>query len=188
MMHDRVSMWAGFSGPVADPLSWQLPIAKCCTIPYAGRSLFGRAVPHIHATYSLTSNPFFYNHPTVRVIFLFHREVIQARSQSMLRNILAVILFLCMVAPCSAGWLEDTLKGAVQGVGRRAVNEATTGAYEGAKKGAKDAVNQRDPRHPLNPFSATRLPTHERLSGVMGSIPTHIFVPLTCTLLPVQFS
>ncbi len=59
----------------------------------------------------------------------------------MLRNTLTVVLFLCMVVPCSAGWLEDTLKGAAQGVGRRAVNEATTGAYEGAKKGAKDAVN-----------------------------------------------
>ncbi|MHB9099512.1 MAG: hypothetical protein ACYC5X_16990, partial [Syntrophales bacterium] len=36
------------------------------------------------------------------------------------------------------------VKGAVQGVGRRTVNDAATGTYEGAKKGAKDAVNNKD--------------------------------------------
>jgi outer membrane protein OmpA-like peptidoglycan-associated protein len=63
----------------------------------------------------------------------------------MVRNILTVVLVLCMVGPSHAGWFEDALKSAVEGLGRRAVDEATTGTYEGVKKEAKDAINKKDP-------------------------------------------
>jgi outer membrane protein OmpA-like peptidoglycan-associated protein len=62
----------------------------------------------------------------------------------MIRNILTVVLVLFMVSPSSAGWFDDALKSAVQGVGKRAVDEATTGAYEGTKDAAKDAINKKD--------------------------------------------
>ncbi len=66
-------------------------------------------------------------------------------DMSMIRSLLVGVLLLCSAGPSYAGWLEDTVKGAVQGVGRRAVDDATTGTYEGAKKGAKDALNKKDP-------------------------------------------
>lgn len=51
----------------------------------------------------------------------------------MVRNILTVVLVLFMVSPSSAGWVDNVLKGAVEELGRRVVNEP------GVKKGAKDA-------------------------------------------------
>ena len=62
----------------------------------------------------------------------------------MVRNILTVVLVLCIASPSSAGWFDDALKSAVEGLGKRAIDESTTGAYEGVKKGAKDAIDKKD--------------------------------------------
>ena len=56
----------------------------------------------------------------------------------MLRNILTVVLVLFMVSPSSAGWVDNALKGAVEELGRRVVNEP------GVKKGARDAIDSKD--------------------------------------------
>jgi len=53
-------------------------------------------------------------------------------------------MVLFTVSLSHAGWFDDALKSAVQGLGKRAVDESTTGAYEGVKKGAKDAINKKD--------------------------------------------
>ena len=59
----------------------------------------------------------------------------------MIRSILAAVLILFTVNLSYAGWLDDAVKSATEGVGRRAVNEAADGAYQGTKKEAKDTVN-----------------------------------------------
>jgi OmpA-OmpF porin, OOP family len=59
----------------------------------------------------------------------------------MIRNILTAALVLFTFGFSHAGWLDDAVKSATEGMGRRAVNDAATGTYEGTKKEAKDAVN-----------------------------------------------
>ena len=63
---------------------------------------------------------------------------------SMIRSLLVGVLLLSSASLSHAGWLDDALKKAVEGVGRRAVDETTTGTYEGVKKGAKDSINKKD--------------------------------------------
>lgn len=48
--------------------------------------------------------------------------------------------------PSTAGWLEDAVKGAVEGTGQRAVDEAADSTYEGAKGKAKESVEKGKPR------------------------------------------
>jgi outer membrane protein OmpA-like peptidoglycan-associated protein len=47
--------------------------------------------------------------------------------------------------PSAAGWLEDAIKGAVEGTGRRAVDEAADSTYDGAKGKAKESVQKEKP-------------------------------------------
>lgn len=47
--------------------------------------------------------------------------------------------------PSAAGWLDDAVKGAVEGTGRRAVDDAADSAYEGAKGKAKESVREEKP-------------------------------------------
>jgi OOP family OmpA-OmpF porin len=54
------------------------------------------------------------------------------------------VMVLFVVRLSYAGWFEDAVKSAVEGVGKRAVDETTTGTYEGVKKGAKDAIDKKD--------------------------------------------
>ncbi len=56
--------------------------------------------------------------------------------------IVAAISILFILGPSYADWLGDTLKGAAQGLGRRAVGDAASGTYDGAKKGAKEAIGK----------------------------------------------
>jgi outer membrane protein OmpA-like peptidoglycan-associated protein len=46
----------------------------------------------------------------------------------------------------TAGWLEDAVKGAMEGTGQRAVDEAADSTYEGAKGKAKESVGKEKPR------------------------------------------
>jgi len=50
----------------------------------------------------------------------------------------ALLLFLVGIA--SGGWLDDAVKNVGQGLGKRAVGDTGSGAYDGAKGTAKDAV------------------------------------------------
>jgi flagellar motor protein MotB len=58
----------------------------------------------------------------------------------MIRSIFTAVLILFTVSLSHAGWLDDAVKSAAEGIGHRAVNEAADGAYQGTKKEAKDAV------------------------------------------------
>ena len=62
----------------------------------------------------------------------------------MRRNILAGALLLFMVGVAWGGWLEDAVKNAGEGIGRRSVNDGASGVYDGAKGAAKDAVKGSD--------------------------------------------
>jgi len=58
----------------------------------------------------------------------------------MARSILAVALVLFTFGVSHAGWLDDAVRNVGEGVGRRAVGDAASGAYDGAKGAAKDTV------------------------------------------------
>lgn len=58
----------------------------------------------------------------------------------MARSILAASVVLFLVGVCNAGWLDDAVKGALEGAGKRAVDETTDSAYQGAKGKAKESV------------------------------------------------
>jgi len=62
----------------------------------------------------------------------------------MRRKILAGALLLSMVGVAWGGWLEDAVKNAGEGIGRRSVNDGASGVYDGAKGAAKDAVKGSD--------------------------------------------
>ncbi len=63
----------------------------------------------------------------------------------MLRILFAALWVLFTVSLTYAGWFDDAVKSAAEGMGRRAVNEAADGAYQGTKKEAKDAVKGQQP-------------------------------------------
>ena len=63
----------------------------------------------------------------------------------MIRTTFAAALVLFIVSLSHAGWLDDAVKSAAEGMGRRAVNEAADGTYQGTKKEAKDAVKGQQP-------------------------------------------
>jgi hypothetical protein len=56
---------------------------------------------------------------------------------------LPVLLFFC-ANPSQAGWLEDAVNDAVQGTGRRAIDEAADTGYEKAKEAGKESVEQKE--------------------------------------------
>jgi len=56
------------------------------------------------------------------------------------RTVLAVALLALFWGTSRAGWLDDAVKGALEGSGKRAVDETTDSAYQGAKGKAKDSV------------------------------------------------
>lgn len=58
----------------------------------------------------------------------------------MTRILLIAAAILLMCSPARAGWLSNTVKGALQSAGERGTNEAVSGAYEAAKGGARKAV------------------------------------------------
>jgi flagellar motor protein MotB len=62
------------------------------------------------------------------------------KGEPMIRSIFTAVLILFTVSLSHAGWLDDAVKSAAEGIGHRAVNEAADGAYQGTKKEAKDAV------------------------------------------------
>ena len=63
----------------------------------------------------------------------------------MLRILFAALWVLFTVSLSYAGWFDDAVKSAAEGMGRRAVNEAADGTYQGTKKEAKDAVKGQQP-------------------------------------------
>jgi len=69
----------------------------------------------------------------------------------MVRSILAVTLVLFLFGVCDAGWLDDAMKGALEGVGKRAVDETTDSAYQGAKGKAKESVPKEGGPAPQQP-------------------------------------
>jgi len=62
------------------------------------------------------------------------------------RTVLAVALLALFWGTSRAGWLDDAVKGALEGSGKRAVDETTDSAYQGAKGKAKDSVQKEDPQ------------------------------------------
>lgn len=60
-------------------------------------------------------------------------------------TLVAAALVLLVFSPSYAGWLDEAVKGAAKGLGRRAVDDAADSTYEGAKKGAKDAAGKQQP-------------------------------------------
>jgi len=73
----------------------------------------------------------------------------------MIRNIFTAVLVLFTVSLSHAGWLDDAVKSATEGMGRRAVNEAADGTYQGTKKEAKDAVKGQQPAEKGKPGTAS---------------------------------
>jgi OmpA-OmpF porin, OOP family len=73
----------------------------------------------------------------------------------MIRTIFATVLVLFTVSFSHAGWLDDAVKSATEGMGRRAVNEAADGTYQGTKKEAKDAVKGQQPAEKSKPGNAS---------------------------------
>lgn len=74
----------------------------------------------------------------------------------MRKGILAGALFMFMAGIAWGGWLDDAIKGAGQGLGKRAVNDSANEAYKGAKdtvKGDKKPADKRPPA--VSPPSAT---------------------------------
>ena len=51
----------------------------------------------------------------------------------MFRIMMFLVLSMLTLNQAHAGWFDDAVKGAAEGIGNRAVNEAADGAYEGAK-------------------------------------------------------
>ena len=74
----------------------------------------------------------------------------------MLRILFAALWVLFTVSLSYAGWLDDAVKSAAEGMGRRAVNEAADGAYQGTKKEAKDAVKGQQPADKGKPGAVNR--------------------------------
>ena len=61
----------------------------------------------------------------------------------------------CVPTMAEAGWLTDKLKEAAKDIGGKAIDEGSHGTYEGAKKGAKQAVTT-DDRPEGQPEPSTR--------------------------------
>jgi len=58
------------------------------------------------------------------------------------RTVLAMALSVLIWGTSHAGWFEDAVKGALEGAGKRAVDETTDSAYDGAKGKAKESVRK----------------------------------------------
>src|SRR5512139_218246 len=58
------------------------------------------------------------------------------------RAALAMALLAWMWGTSYAGWFEDAVKGALEGAGKRAVDETTDSTYQGAKGKAKESVQK----------------------------------------------
>ena len=58
------------------------------------------------------------------------------------RTVLALVLSMLICGNSHAGWLEDAVKGALEGAGKRAVDETTDSTYQGAKGKAKDSIKK----------------------------------------------
>lgn len=58
------------------------------------------------------------------------------------RVALAMALSACVWGTSHAGWFEDAVKGALEGAGKRAVDETTDSAYQGTKGKAKESVQK----------------------------------------------
>ena len=58
----------------------------------------------------------------------------------MKRAIVTLATILLAAGVCHAGWLDDAIRRTGEGLGRRAVDEAGSGAYDKGKQGAKGAV------------------------------------------------
>ena len=56
------------------------------------------------------------------------------------RHLVIGIILIAWTGICQAGWLDSTLENVGKKLGNRAVNDATDGAYDAAKGGAKEAV------------------------------------------------
>lgn len=81
----------------------------------------------------------------------------------MMRNMIAGILVLFTAGISYGGWLDDALKGAAEGLGRRTINESATGTYDKAKEGVKDTIQQKDPPAESKPA--------DKSGGETGSTP-----------------
>ncbi|MBP2669551.1 MAG: OmpA/MotB domain protein [Deltaproteobacteria bacterium] len=61
------------------------------------------------------------------------------------RAALAMALSVWICGTSHAGWFEDAVKGALEGTGKRAVDETTDSTYQGAKGKAKESVKEGTP-------------------------------------------
>jgi OmpA-OmpF porin, OOP family len=82
----------------------------------------------------------------------------------MLRILFAALWVLFTVSLSYAGWFDDAVKSAAEGMGRRAVNEAADGTYQGTKKEAKDAVKGQQPTDKDKP-GAVSWPSGQQQGG-----------------------
>ena len=57
-----------------------------------------------------------------------------------MRFLLVLCMVFVMASPVCAGWLDDAVRGAAEGAGRRAVDDAADSSYEGVKEGSKESV------------------------------------------------
>ena len=78
------------------------------------------------------------------------------RKRWMIALVLSCMLgTLATGSPATAGWFDDAVKGAIEGAGQKAVDEAADSTYEGAKGKAKESVGKEKTRNPARDTAPT---------------------------------
>ncbi|MBP2683656.1 MAG: outer membrane protein-like peptidoglycan-associated protein, partial [Deltaproteobacteria bacterium] len=88
----------------------------------------------------------------------------------MRRNILAGAILLSMVGVAWGGWLDDAIKNAGEGLGRRTVNDSASGVYDEAKDAVKGGSKPSGKQPAGAPDGSGSAPASKR-AGAKGGTP-----------------
>jgi len=88
----------------------------------------------------------------------------------MRRNILAGAILLSMVGVAWGGWLDDAIKNAGEGLGRRTVNDSASGVYDEAKDAVKGGSKPSGKQPDGAPDGSGSAPASKR-AGAKGGTP-----------------
>ena len=88
----------------------------------------------------------------------------------MRRKILAGALLLSMVGVAWGGWLDDAIKNAGEGLGRRTVNDSASGVYDEAKDAVKGGSKPSGKQPAGAPDGSGSAPASKR-AGAKGGTP-----------------
>ena len=91
------------------------------------------------------------------------------------RAALGMVLSVLIWGTCHAGWFEDAVKGALEGAGKRAVDETTDSTYQGAKGKTKESIKKEgapnqnaDAEAPAQRKQSTQKPAQGTATGQAG--------------------